>query len=91
MFGDRTEEDAAVEVLAVADAFELQDESRQIPLGLQVAGPVLDVEPALLVDRELRFELGLLHLRVGGLGLGEIVELPAGEVFGVEEGVFDTG
>ena len=44
--GPAAEEDAAVEVLAVADALQLQDEVGPLAFGLQVAGAVLDVQPA---------------------------------------------
>src|SRR5262249_18457247 len=67
------EEDAAVEVLAVGDALALEHEVRPLPLGLQVAGAVRDVQPALRRDRELR----LVPLA------GE--DLPAGQVFAVED------
>src|SRR5262249_22175065 len=63
-------EDTAVEVLAVADALQLEDEISPPTLGLQVAGAVLDVDPALRRDGELR------------LLLREF--LPAGEVLAVE-------
>src|SRR5262249_22617339 len=57
---------------AVADALQLQNEILPLADGLQVAGAVLDVEPALLGDAELRFLAGML--------------LPAGQVLTVEDG-----
>ena len=48
-------ENAAVELLAVADAFELQQEVVELLFGLQIAGAILDIEPALRRDGEFRF------------------------------------
>src|SRR5262249_19621884 len=72
---DAAEEDAAVEVLAVAAALDLQEEVGILALGLQVAGTVLELEPALFADAEL----GLGALVVAG------VLLPAGQVLPVEQ------
>src|SRR5262249_55663057 len=67
--------DAAVEVLAVADALQLKDEVVELLHRLQVAGAVLDVEPTLLGDGELRL-----------LALGVTLEdVPALQILSVEE------
>src|SRR5262249_48958434 len=73
---DAPEEEPAIEVLAVRDALELADEIGPLTLRLQVAGAVLDVDPAFLGDRELGRDLLVLR----GFEL-----FPAGEVFAVEE------
>src|SRR5262249_14213156 len=66
-------EDAAIEVLSIADAIQLQDEIVPLADRLQIAGAVFDVEPAFLGDTEGRFPAGEFF--------------PAGEVFAVEEGL----
>src|SRR5205807_2441063 len=70
--GPAAEEDAAVEMLAVALALELENEVGELAVGLQIAGPVLDVDGA-VDDRELRLVL------LAGKGV------PAAEVLAVEE------
>src|SRR5262249_41943389 len=67
------EEDAAIELLAVAFAFDLQDEVGPLAFGLQVTGAVFQVDPAFLADGPFRFLAGMLF--------------PAGEVFAVEDRV----
>src|ERR1051325_6819859 len=53
------EEDAAVEVLAVGDAFELEDEVLVLADGLQITRTILDIDGS-IDDGELRFLAGKL-------------------------------
>src|SRR3981081_3821233 len=69
--GNTAEEDAAVAMIAVADAVELQDEVGPLAFRLKVAGAVVEVYPTLFRDIELRLLAGKL--------------LPAGQVFAVEK------
>src|SRR5262249_1240049 len=66
-----------IQVLAVGDALDLRHEIGPLPLRLQIAGPVLHVQPALFGDGELGGDL---------LVLGRLELFPAGEVFAAEEG-----
>jgi len=70
--GPAAEEDAAVEMLAVADALQLEYEIAPLLLGLQVARAVLDFKPAFRGDAEPGLLAGML--------------LPACEVLAVEQG-----
>src|SRR5262249_15586904 len=70
--GDSAEKHAAIEMLAVGKDVELEHEVVPLPLGLQVAVAVLDVQLALVVDGELRLVAGDF--------------LPAGQVLAVEDG-----
>src|SRR5205807_1457921 len=70
--GQRAEEDATVQVLAMRDHVDLEDEIIPLTFRLQIAVAVPDVEFAVLSDGELRLVAGNL--------------LPAGEVFAVEDG-----
>src|SRR5205823_2002406 len=56
--GQAAEEDTAVEVFAVGLAFQLEDEVVPLLRRLQVAGAVLEAEPALPGDAELRLAAG---------------------------------
>src|SRR5262249_9760857 len=69
------EEDAAVEVLAVADALQLQREVAPRALCLQITGAVLDVDPALGRNGEFR----------PGSRCVALILLPAREVLAVED------
>src|SRR5665213_361496 len=69
--GNAAEEDAAVAMVAVADAIELQDEVGPLAFALQVAGAAFEVNPTFFCDAELRLLAGEL--------------LPAGQVFAVEQ------
>src|SRR5262249_36960721 len=69
--GEAAEEDTAIELLAVALAFDLQDEISPFAFGLQITRAVLEVNPAFLADGPFRFFVGMLF--------------PAGVVFAVEE------
>src|SRR5262249_94801 len=71
------EEDAAVEMVAVADALALEDEVGERLIRLQVAGAVLDADP--VVAREGR-DGKLRLIAVAG------EDFPAGEIFAVEDG-----
>src|SRR5262249_718234 len=68
--GPAAEEDAAVEVFAVANAIQLQAEVAELLLGLQIAGAILDVDGA-VDDGELGFLVGK--------------HLPAAEILAVKE------
>src|SRR6516162_9160632 len=49
----RSEEDSAIEMLAIADALGLKHEVGELLLGLQISWPVFHVEPALRRDGKL--------------------------------------
>src|SRR4029077_16514329 len=70
---DAAEKAAAVEVLPIADALQLQDEVGKLLRRLQIATAVLDVQPAFLRDRIFRPIAFAL------------VDLPAIEVLAVEQ------